>query len=174
MAEPDPVRTADPLAAAVRRAVEGDRQALDEVCRGLQDPLYRLALRMLADPDDAADATQEVLVLVITNLSSFQGRSKLLTWAYTIATRHILQLRRTRAEQSVHGPEAFATWLDTHRAAPPADLASSVEFEELCGEVRIGCPTACCCASAAASGPPTAGRRAGWRNPAMAIVTLRS
>lgn len=133
MAEPDP------LAAAARLAATGDRQALEAVCRGLQDPLYRLALRMLSDPDDAADATQEVMVLVITNLSSFQGRSKLLTWAYTIATRHILRLRPTPVEQSVQSPEGFAAWLDTHRAAPPADLVSTLEFEELCGEVRIGC-----------------------------------
>ena len=42
----------------VARAVNGDKAALEEVIRRLQDPLYRLALRMVKRPSDAEDATQ--------------------------------------------------------------------------------------------------------------------
>ena len=67
---------ADPLAAVVERAVGGDADALEDVCGALQDPIYRLAMRMFSHPEDAADATQEALIRVVTNLASFEGRSK--------------------------------------------------------------------------------------------------
>lgn len=65
-----------------RRAADGDQRALSELLRGLQDPMYRLALRFLGHPHDAQDACQEILVRIMTHLSSFEGRSKLTTWAY--------------------------------------------------------------------------------------------
>ncbi|QOY88774.1 RNA polymerase sigma factor [Paludibaculum fermentans] len=51
-----------------RRALEGDRDALDRVVRGLQGDLYGLALRMLLNREDAEDATQEILVRIVTRL----------------------------------------------------------------------------------------------------------
>ncbi len=129
----------DPLAALAARALDGDSAALDELCRELQDPIYRLALRMFSNPHDAADATQEALIRIITNLGSFEGRSKLTTWAYTVASRRFLRIAATATERSVAGPTEFGDWIDTHRAAPSAAQASSVEFDELCGDVRIAC-----------------------------------
>ena len=71
-------------ASLVARAVDGDKAALEEVIRLLQDPLYRLALRMVWRPADAEDATQEILIRVVTRLASWRGEAKLLTWAYRI------------------------------------------------------------------------------------------
>ncbi len=129
----------DPLAEAATRAVNGDRAALDDVCRGLQDPIYALALRVFSRPSDAADATQEALVTIITNLASFEGRSKLLTWAYTVASRQFLRMKRRTVEDTVVDPATFGAWLDEHRAQPGPETVASVEFDELCAEVRIGC-----------------------------------
>jgi DNA-directed RNA polymerase specialized sigma24 family protein len=50
----------------VALAVGGDKSALEDVVRSLQDPLYRLALRMVLRPSDAEDATQEILIRVMT------------------------------------------------------------------------------------------------------------
>ena len=52
------------------RAINGDQVALEEVIRLLQDPVYRLPLRMVARPSDAEDATQEILIRVVTRLAS--------------------------------------------------------------------------------------------------------
>jgi len=49
-------------AALVRRATAGDRPALEAVIRAVQADVYNLAVRMLWSPDDAADATQDVLI----------------------------------------------------------------------------------------------------------------
>jgi RNA polymerase sigma factor (sigma-70 family) len=122
------------------RAVDGDRDALEAVCRELQRYVYRLALRFFSHPQDAEDASQEIMISVLTNLGRFEGRSKLTTWVYTIATRHLLRARTGRLEQLVQGPEPFAEFLDRNLADDYRDeTASEVEYRLLCGEVRIAC-----------------------------------
>lgn len=53
------------LEGLARRAVDGDRDAVANIVRGLQSNIYALALRMLWHPQDAEDATQEILVRVV-------------------------------------------------------------------------------------------------------------
>lgn len=122
-----------------RRAAAGDRGALEDVCVGVQDFVYRLALRFFSDPEDAEDATQEILIQVVTHLGGFEGRSKFTTWVYTIASRHLVRSKRKRVEAAVAGPEPFAEWIDTHVAPEPYDAASEAELRLLSEEVRIGC-----------------------------------
>ncbi len=56
------------------RAVDGDKAALEEEARLLpQDPLCRLTLRMTWRPADAEDATQEILIRVVTGLAYWRG-----------------------------------------------------------------------------------------------------
>ena len=70
----------------VKLAVKGDKNALEELILSVQDMVYNLALRMLWHPEDAKDATQEILIKVVTNLSSFKGNSEFNTWVYRLAT----------------------------------------------------------------------------------------
>jgi RNA polymerase sigma factor (sigma-70 family) len=121
-----------------RRAADGDREALASLLRQIQHPMYRLALRFLAHPDDAQDATQEILVRIVTHLGSFEGRSKFTTWAYTLATRSLLRTKKRFVESSVQGPEQFAAFLDRGMGDidPTMDEA---EYRLLCEEVRISC-----------------------------------
>lgn len=84
------------LEALAARAVTGDRTALEALVRALQDDVYGLSLRMLWHPDDAADATQEILVQVITRLSTFRGESSVRTWVFRVATHALLRARKRR------------------------------------------------------------------------------
>ena len=61
------------ITAAVEKAVSGDRRALEELLTGIQDPVFHLSLRMLGTVPDAEDAAQEILLKVMTHLSSFRG-----------------------------------------------------------------------------------------------------
>jgi RNA polymerase sigma factor (sigma-70 family) len=54
---------------------------------------------MLFIPADAEDATQEILVKVITHLGTFNGESRFETWVYSIASNHLLTTRKCRAER---------------------------------------------------------------------------
>jgi RNA polymerase sigma factor (sigma-70 family) len=75
-------RTVEELA---RRAAAGDSTALSRLVEEVQHPIYRLALRFLGHPEDAKDASQEILIRLITRLGSFEGRSQFMTWAYSVA-----------------------------------------------------------------------------------------
>ena len=121
-----------------RRAADGDREALSALVRRLQDPMYRLALRFLGHPHDAQDATQEILVRIVTNLGSFEGRSRFTTWAYTVATRSLLRTKKRFVESSVQGPEQFAAFLDSGIGAIDTTLEEA-EYRQLCEEVRVSC-----------------------------------
>src|SRR2546426_11000065 len=85
--------------ADVARARGGDRDALEELVRRHQPWIYNIAVRMLAHPQDAEDATQEILIKALTRLSSFEGRSSFRTWLYRLVVNHVLNMRRGRAER---------------------------------------------------------------------------
>jgi RNA polymerase sigma factor (sigma-70 family) len=124
----------------VARAVGGDEAAFEEVVARLRDPLYRLALRMVWRPADAEDATQEILIRVITRLASWRGEASLLTWAYRIGVNYLLSLRRKTL------PEADMVSFDDFRQNLADGLAvadyNGPEAEVLAHEVRLTCTQA--------------------------------
>jgi len=121
-----------------RRAAEGDREALSELVREIQHPMYRLALRFLGNPDDAQDACQEILIRIVTRLGTFEGRSKFSTWAYTVAVRSLLRTRKRLYEQAVQGAEQYAAALDAGLADGDPTLEEA-EYRPLSEEVRVSC-----------------------------------
>src|SRR6202045_4434193 len=78
----------------VMRARAGDRKALEDLVQHHQGWIYNVAVRMLFHPQDAEDATQEILVKMLTRLSSFEGRSGFHTWLYRIVVNHVLNMKR--------------------------------------------------------------------------------
>jgi RNA polymerase sigma factor (sigma-70 family) len=121
----------------VARAINGDQVALGEVIRLLQDPVYRLALRMVARPSDAEDATQEILIRVVTRLASWRGEAKLLTWTYRIAVNYLLNLRRQTAREAQR--LTFEEFRDDLANGLAAKSSHDPEAMLLAEEVRLSC-----------------------------------
>jgi RNA polymerase sigma factor (sigma-70 family) len=121
-----------------RRAAGGDRDALSELVREIQHPMYRLALRFFGNPDDAQDACQEILIRIMTRLGTFEGRSKFSTWAYTVAVRSLLRTRKRLYESAVQGAEQYAAALDAGMGDVDPTLEEA-EYRVLSEEVRISC-----------------------------------
>jgi RNA polymerase sigma factor (sigma-70 family) len=122
-----------------RQAVDGDRDAVHGLVRALQADVYSLALRMLWHREDAEDATQEILVRVITRLSQFDFRSRLRTWVYRVASNYLLDVKKSPVEKQRLTFEQFADDLaQGQSAAGPPDEESSLLVEE----VKIGCTLA--------------------------------
>ena len=122
-----------------RRAVEGDRDALDALVRALQHDVYGLALRMLWNREDAEDATQEILVRIVTRLSQFDFRSALRTWVYRVAVNYILDVKKSPVERLHLTFEQFGADLNHGLSdAGPAETERSILVEE----VKIGCTLA--------------------------------
>ena len=127
---------AETLEDVARRAVDGDRDALDSLVRDLQGDVYGLALRMLWNREDAEDATQEILVRVVTRLSQFDFRSRLKTWVYRVAVNYILDVKKSPVERLHLTFDRFAEDLaDGMSTDGPMDAERSLLVEE----VKIGC-----------------------------------
>src|SRR5579863_9752541 len=107
--------------ALVMRTHSGDREALERLIERHQGWIYNIALRMLFHRQDAEDATQEILVKVVTRLSSFEGRSAFRTWIYRIATNHLLNVKRGREELKVTTFSAYGDGLDNTPDLDPPD-----------------------------------------------------
>lgn len=128
----------------VARAVAGEAAAVTEVVRLLQDPLYRLALRMTGSPPDAEDATQEILLRVLDNLPTWRAEARLLTWAYRIGVNHLLNLRRRSPQERAQiSLDDFATDLrdglaeQDHRGPEAALLTREVRLT--CSQAMLQC-----------------------------------
>src|SRR3977135_1707847 len=85
----------------VERVKNGERAALEKLVLRHQAWIYNIAVRMVFQPQDAEEVTQEVLVKVITKLSTFKGESKFRPWLYRIAANHVLNMKRRSAEARV-------------------------------------------------------------------------
>lgn len=119
-------------------AAEGDQAALGELLRAIQHPMYGLALRFLGNPMDAEDVTQEILIRLMTRLSTFEGRAQFMTWAYAVAIRVLIRTKKRIYESSVQGPAPFADAIDAGLAARDY-TAEEAEYQLLCDEVRVSC-----------------------------------
>ncbi|HEX2023079.1 MAG TPA: RNA polymerase sigma factor [Acidimicrobiales bacterium] len=117
-------------------AGEGDSVALERVVAAVQDDVYRLALRMLWDPEDARDATQEALIRLMTRIGSYRGEAAFGTWAYRVAANHILNWRKSRVEQQNLDFRRFGEDLQEGLADAGPSLPDAGLLAE---EVKLGC-----------------------------------
>src|SRR2546422_10259246 len=137
--------TADPAVeledqALVARARAGERDALEALIERHQPWIYNIALRMLYHPQDAEDATQEILLKVIMRLASFEGRSSVRTWLYRIVVNHVLNAKRGRREPEALTFGCYAHSLDaTPDLDPPDERTVPVDVRLLVDEARISC-----------------------------------
>ncbi|MCB1470957.1 MAG: sigma-70 family RNA polymerase sigma factor [Rhizobiaceae bacterium] len=120
-----------------------DRAALDEILRAAERPIYNIAMRMLAHPADAEDATQEILIKILTNLGGLRETGAAGGWAMRIACRHLVETRkRSRVEAMRMSFEGFAEDLERglrdydHSSEPDAETILAIE------EIKIGCTLA--------------------------------
>lgn len=120
-------------------AGKGDRDALDALVRAIQDPVHHLAMRILVDPEEAREATQEILILVVTRLSTFEGRSAFKTWVYRVAVNYLLDSKRVRDRDPGLTFELFEDDLHSGLVAEPEP---SGEDRVLLNELRISCTMA--------------------------------
>jgi len=122
----------------VEQAKNGDRAALEKLVLRHQAWIYNIAVRMVFQPHDAEEVTQEVLVKVITKLSTFKGDSTFRTWLYRIAANHVLNMKRRSVET-----QTFSTYGAAIDRTPDLDLPDPksvpVELPLLVEEAKIGC-----------------------------------
>lgn len=128
------------LNTTVQRALSGEKIALERVVEEVKDLIYNLSLKMLLFPEDAQDATQEILIRVITHLSSFQGKSSFETWVYRIATNYLITERSKKVNQAKSiSFEDYAKQIDTGQSAQVLYTDNKGEINLLEEEVKVSC-----------------------------------
>ena len=81
----------------LKRHIDGDAEAFGELFRRHRDRLWAVAIRTLADPEDAADALQEAMISAFRRAASFRGESAVTTWLHRIVVNACLDRMRRRA-----------------------------------------------------------------------------
>jgi RNA polymerase sigma factor (sigma-70 family) len=120
-------------------AKEGQRNALEELVRRIQDGIYNLALRTLFLPADAEDATQEILIKIITHLADFKGESRFTTWTFRIATNHLLTIRKCRAEKRGFSFKRAEEGIEAALSKSSSEDAEAGENGLIVEEVKLSC-----------------------------------
>ena len=127
------------LKALVDKATAGDKNALETLIAGVQDIVFNLSLRMLGTFADAEDATQDILLKMITHLSSFRGDSSFTTWVFRIAVNH---LKNYKKHMFAHHPLSFEFYgndIENGKTEYVPDLTQNVEKEILAEELKMSC-----------------------------------
>ena len=120
---------------------KGDSEAMQRLILRYQNRIYNVILKICANPDDAAELTQETFVKVIENLERFEGRSGFYTWAFRIAVNLTLTyckrsmklgLRSLDCEIDAGNGQAKQQLKDIIADTSVPDPAKVAQNEELC------------------------------------------
>jgi RNA polymerase sigma-70 factor, ECF subfamily len=149
LAPPDPLRAREDTALA-GLASTGDRDALEVLLERHVDRIHTICRRILGNPDDALDATQEAMIAVARSIDRFDGRAAFTTWLYRIATNAALDEVRRRLRRptpvtsmgepmiepvaAAPGPEAVGDRIDIDAALAriPEEFRVVVVLRDLC------------------------------------------
>ena len=125
----------------VDKVLGGDSKALNQLVEIHQAFIYNVAWKMTHDTEDALDLTQEVLIKVVTKLSTFKKESAFRTWLYRIVFNEFLQTKRKAKENIFVNFEAHDQQLN---AVPDPELTPEEELElkDYTREVKFRCTSA--------------------------------
>lgn len=127
----------------ITAARDGSRAALEVFVRQIQMPVYNISRRMLANRDDAEEATQEVLILAVTRLARLQEPKAAGAWVLRIAMRYLIRKRRSSAVEKIRfTTKSFATDLQNGLESHVVTQYSDPDRELLGRQVKIGCTIA--------------------------------
>ena len=127
----------------VRQSQHGDSGALEQLILKYQNRIYNVILKICADPEDAAELTQETFVKVIENIDKFQGKSRFYTWAFRIAVNltlnycqknaklDISSLDAERVKEESRTTQAMKEFLRDDNSPDPVAIAQNKELCDL-------------------------------------------
>lgn len=127
----------------VESSLAGDKKSLEQLIKRHQAWIYNIALKMVWDPQDAEDVTQETLIKIITKLSTFRHDSSFRTWVYRIAANHVINMKKRKMEFQY---SSFKKYGDDIVNSPDMELPDEgsipVDINLLIEETKIGCMNA--------------------------------
>ena len=126
-------RLSDPI--LVKRAKDGDRQALAALCERHAPRVERLAAHLLSDPEDARDAAQEALAKLCVRIRQFRGESQFATWLHRLVVntcRDVADRQRVRRCEPLLDDDRVSSDADPAREAALSELRHELAAELAC------------------------------------------
>ncbi|MDE7017619.1 MAG: RNA polymerase sigma factor [Lachnospiraceae bacterium] len=132
-------KSKEELQELVNNAVAGDKKSLEELIVSVQDIVFNLSLRMLGTFADAEDATQDILLKMITHLSSFRGESAFTTWVFRIALNHLKNYQKHMFAKHPLNFTFYGEDIENGNIRDVPDLTQNVEKQILAEELKMSC-----------------------------------
>src|SRR5246500_3105364 len=134
-------------AEAIRRARDGDRTAFEYLYRLHSRRVYAVCLRMLADPTEAEDLTQEAFLLLFRKIHTFRGESAFSTWLHRLAVNLVLMRLRKKSPpivsiEATPDPDDDTYSPNIDMGVPDPLLEGSIDrinLERCIGQLPAGC-----------------------------------
>ncbi len=123
----------------VDKAVNGDKESLEKLIVSVEDLIYNLSLRMLGTIHDAEDAAQEIIIRIITQLSTFRKESTFSTWVYQIATNYLINYKKSMFAKRPLDFEFYGADIEKGFIENTEDLLQNVNEELLAEELKMSC-----------------------------------
>jgi RNA polymerase sigma factor (sigma-70 family) len=122
----------------VEESLNGSKSSLEKLLSRHQTFIYNVTWKMVLNPQDAEDITQDIIIKVITKLSQFNNKSLFRTWLYRIVVNHILNCKKQRRELQFTD---FATVGNMIDQLPDSELSDNEQsrFAGVTEDVRISC-----------------------------------
>ncbi len=122
----------------VNEAKTGNKKSLEALVLKHQPYIYNIAWKMVRNPTDAEDLTQEVNIKIITKLSQFEGKSSFRTWLYRIVANHFLMTKRKTSGTVLNSFDAMEQALDNTPDVPLTELEQK-ENKQVIREMNYMC-----------------------------------
>jgi len=123
----------------IKRILDGSSEDLENLILRHQAWIYNIARKMVLDPNDAEDVTQEILIKLVTKLATYDARkSSFRTWLYRIVANHVINLKKQKSEYLFPSFEECAAAMEK---IPDETTDASPEKRMLLEELKIKCLT---------------------------------
>ena len=117
-------------AGLVKECVKGDEAAITQLIQEYQLGVFRLALSVLNDPNEASEVTQDTFTSALKAMSTYHEKSKLRTWLFTIALNiSRSRLRKRKALERLHRTLTAIFHVQSQHMPTPEDLIIGQEDE---------------------------------------------
>jgi len=123
--------------ALIRESLQGSQKALEGLILRHQAWIYNIAFKMVMDHDDASDITQEILIKVITSLSTYDPhKAAFRTWVYRIVANHVIGMKKRKFEVRINDFERYVSLIEKLPDHRPSSLPGAGILNE---ELKTGC-----------------------------------
>jgi RNA polymerase sigma-70 factor (ECF subfamily) len=108
----------------------GEPEAFEELIALTHREVYSLSMRLMGNPDDAAEATQETYLKLLRSIRSYRGEAKFSTWLYQVTSSVAVSMLRRRARQRLDVPLDDRDWA-TLAAPSSGEPAEQIEQRQM-------------------------------------------